>query len=29
MTNLIHAETDSEGGNEDVNILQFRAQLYF
>ncbi len=29
MTNLIHAETDSEGGNEDVNILQFRAQLNF
>lgn len=29
MTNLMHAQTDSEGGNEDVKILQFRAQVYF
>jgi hypothetical protein len=29
MTNLIHVDTDDEGGNEDVNIVQFRAQLHF
>lgn len=29
MTNLIHVDTDDEGGNEDVNIIQFRAQLNF
>jgi phosphate-selective porin OprO/OprP len=29
MANLIHAVTDDDGGEEDVNILQFRAQANF
>lgn len=29
MANYIHVVTDDEGGDEDVNILQFRAQAYF
>ncbi len=29
MTNLMHVDTDSKGGSEDVNILQLRAQVYF
>lgn len=29
MSNLVHVDTDSKDGSEDVNILQFRAQVYF